>query len=102
MEDNYTVLDEFNFIASIASNGQMDYMGKIKNESEMEADGVPKPRTALQRIEFINNYGFLFVNRQLPEGWTEQDRKKVMSYIRDYILPFLNQTRSLQLGDLVA
>lgn len=97
----YTLEDELNFIAWIATNGQVDYQGKVKNKAEIENDGLPKKRFALQRIDYLRKYRDLWRKRELPVGWIKSNRKQVIDYIDEIAIPTIQSLRDLQLGDVV-
>jgi hypothetical protein len=98
----YTVYDELNFIASIASNGTLDRNGMLKTEFEMEEFGIPnKSRTCIERIQFLDNYVYQWKNRDLPTGWGNMDKAAVLNYINLVAIPTIKALREVQLGDLV-
>jgi hypothetical protein len=100
--DKYTLNDELNFIAWIASNGTTDCNGKIKNDSEVEEDGLPrKARTCSQRIDFLRKYAGSWSDRILPDGWEPKMRGMVTDYIFTIAIPTVSALREVQLGDLV-
>jgi hypothetical protein len=97
----YTVTDELNFVAWIASNGQTNYEGCVKTKEEIEEDGSPKPRTCLQRIDFLRKYLDLWRQRKTPPEWTRGNKREVVDYIVSIAIPTLQSMRDLQLGDIV-
>lgn len=102
MGDKYTVADELDFVAWIASNGMSDRNGKIKNNEEIDADGIPKKaRSCYQRMQFLRKYAEQWENRRLPEGWDSLSRRLVTQYIYNIAIPTVSALREVQLGDLV-
>jgi hypothetical protein len=100
--EKYVVSDELNFVAWIASNGLTDSKGMIKNDLEIECDGLPrKVRTCLERIDFLRKYAEGWKTRNLPEDWTELHRKIIVGYIYTIAIPTVESLREIQLGDLV-
>lgn len=97
----YELDDELNFVAWIAFNGLADHKGAIKTPEQIEEDGTPKPRTTLQRIDFLNDYVDQFYKRDLPNGWTTEDRGELVAYITLEVIPMLRNMRVIQLGDVV-
>jgi hypothetical protein len=99
---DYTVQDELNFIAWIASNGISDHNGRIKSDEEINGDGIPrKARSCFQRIEFLRKYAEGWNKRSLPDGWDESDKVSVVDYIFIIAIPTVASLREVQLGDLV-
>lgn len=102
MGDKYTVADELDFVAWIASNGMSDRNGKIKNNEEIDADGIPKKaRSCYQRMQFLRKYAEQWENRLTPEGWTDSMVALVKTYIYNVAIPTVSALREVQLGDLV-
>lgn len=102
MEYKYSLKDEIDFVAWIASNGLMESDGRIRNEREIQIYGVPKkPRNCIQRIDFLRSYAEQFKNRSLPAEWRESDRTYVLNYISRIAIPSIEQMRQVTLGDLV-
>lgn len=100
--DKYTVADELDFVAWIASNGMSDRNGKIKNNEEIDADGIPKKaRSCYQRMQFLRKYAEQWQTRMLPEDWDSLSRGVVIAYIYNIAIPTVSSLREVQLGDLV-
>lgn len=98
----YTVNDELDFIAWIASNGLMNRIGKMYTDAEREEYGTTRyNRSAVDRIELLSHYSYGWKDRNLPEEWNEADRASVLGYIQDIAIPSIRSMRDLTLGDLV-
>ena len=98
----YKVEDELNFVAWIASNGRMDFRGRMYSDKEMDENGITrKNRSPIDRIEFLSRYLRSWQYRFLPEGWTSKDRMTVLKYVTNIAIPSVKAMRDLTLGDLV-
>lgn len=98
----YSVEDELNFIAWIATNGRMDFRGRMYSEYEIAENGLTRiDRSPIERIELLHQYLHSWDNRNLPEGWDRSNRTTVKNYITTIAIPSVKSMRQLTLGDLV-